>query len=152
MREINALITEACLWGEEGRHVQYKLTLRPWLHLTTLATDCRIFQNQNVVEIIDALLADYPFPVDKRLIETYPTRDYQTQFNESDFDFFTRLCQEWGISYFFEHSQGKHRLVLVDAMGAYQPNPSQAYQAVEYHAPGWKTDAEYLHASCRPTA
>ncbi|MGJ7522853.1 type VI secretion system Vgr family protein [Variovorax sp. LT1P1] len=145
-REINALITEACLWGEEGRHVQYKLTLRPWLHLATLSTDCRIFQNQSVVQILDSLLADYAFPVDKRLIETYPTRDYQTQFNESDFDFFSRLCQEWGISYFFEHSQGKHRLVLVDAMGAYQPNPSKAYQLVEYHAPGWKTDAEYLHS------
>ncbi|PIF76348.1 late control gene D protein (GPD) [Variovorax sp. 54] len=32
-RQINALITDAALWGEEGRHVQYKLTLRPWLHM-----------------------------------------------------------------------------------------------------------------------
>lgn len=29
VREISALITDAQLWGEEGRHVQYKLTLRP---------------------------------------------------------------------------------------------------------------------------
>ena len=28
-RQINALITDAALWGEEGRHLQYKLTLRP---------------------------------------------------------------------------------------------------------------------------
>ncbi|RYF36967.1 MAG: type VI secretion system tip protein VgrG, partial [Comamonadaceae bacterium] len=145
-RQINALITDASLWGEEGRHVQYKLTLRPWLHLATLTTDCRIFQNQTVVQILDELLSDYPFPVDKRLIETYPQRDYQTQYNESDFDFFSRLCQEWGINYFFEHSEGKHRLVLVDGMGAYRPNPSEAYQAIDYHAPGWKTDAEYLHS------
>ncbi|MDM0123474.1 type VI secretion system Vgr family protein, partial [Variovorax arabinosiphilus] len=146
VRVINALITEASLWGEEGRQVQYKLTLRSWLHLATLSTDCRIFQNQSVVQILDDLLADYAFPVDKRLIETYPPRDYQTQFNESDFDFFSRLCQEWGISYFFEHEGDTHRLVLVDAMGAYQPNPSEAYRVVEYHAPGWKTDAEYLHS------
>ena len=145
-RELNALITDASLWGEEGRHVQYKLTLRPWLHLATLTNDCRIFQNQTAVQILDELLSDYPFPVDKRLIESYPVRDYQTQFNESDFDFFSRLCQEWGINYFFEHSEGKHRLVLVDATGAWQPNPSEAYRAVEYHAPGWKTDAEYLHS------
>jgi type VI secretion system secreted protein VgrG len=153
VRVINALITEASLWGEEGRHVQYKLTLRPWLHLATLSTDCRIFQNQSVIEILDSLLADYAFPVDKRLIglegpsgSGYPPRDYQTQFNESDFDFFTRLCQEWGISYFFEHEGDVHRLVLTDAMGAYQPNPSEAYRTVDYHAPGWKTDAEYLHS------
>ncbi|SFP40832.1 type VI secretion system secreted protein VgrG [Variovorax sp. OK605] len=145
-RQINALITDAALWGEEGRHVQYKLTLRPWLHLATLSTDCRIFQNQTVVQTLDALLADYAFPVDKRLAETYPVRDYQTQFNESDFAFFSRLCQEWGISYHFEHSRGKHRLVLCDAMGAYGQADSAAYREVEYHAPGWKIDAEYIHS------
>ena len=145
-RQINALITDACLWGEEGRHVQYKLTLRPWLHLATLTTDCRIFQNKTVVDILDELLADYAFPVDKRLIETYPTRDYQTQFNESDFEFFSRLCQAWGISFFFEHGGDRHRLVLIDNMGAYRKNDSAAYQEVEYHAPGWKVDAEYVHS------
>ena len=146
VREINALITDAALWGEEGRAVQYRLTLRPWLHLATLNTDCRIYQNQTVVELLDTLLADYPFPVDKRLLETYPPRDYQTQFNESDFAFFSRLCQEWGINYFFEHSEGAHRLVLVDHVGAHRQNPSAAYRAVDYHPPGWKTDAEYVHS------
>ena len=68
-RQINALITEASLWGEEGRHLQYKLTLRPWLHLATLSTDCKIFQNKTVVQVLDELLADYPFAVDKRLID-----------------------------------------------------------------------------------
>ncbi|MGJ7525352.1 type VI secretion system Vgr family protein [Variovorax sp. GB1P17] len=145
-RQINALITDAGMWGEEGRHVQYKLTLRPWLHLATLRTDCRIFQNKTVVEVLDELLAGYAFPVDKRLFETYPVRDYQTQFNESDFQFFERLCQEWGISYHFEHSEGKHRLVLCDAMGAYRPQDSAIYREVEYHAPGWKLDAEYIHS------
>ncbi|MGJ7528436.1 type VI secretion system tip protein TssI/VgrG [Variovorax sp. GB1P17] len=145
-RQINALITDAGMWGEEGRHVQYKLTLRPWLHLATLRTDCKIFQNKTVVEILDELLAGYAFPVDKRLFETYPVRDYQTQFNESDFDFFSRLSQEWGISYHFEHSEGKHRLVLCDAMGAYRPQDSAIYREVEYHAPGWKLDAEYIHS------
>lgn len=146
LREISALITDAQLWGEEGRHIQYRLTLRPWLHLATLASDCKIFQNMNVVEILDELLADYPFSVDKRLFDEYATRDYQTQYNETDFAFFERLCQEWGISYHFEHSGGKHRLVLSDAMGAYKPNGSKAYRDVAFHAPGWKTDAEYLHA------
>uniref|UniRef100_UPI004039F0F7 type VI secretion system Vgr family protein n=1 Tax=unclassified Variovorax TaxID=663243 RepID=UPI004039F0F7 len=146
LRQINALITDAAVWGEEGRHVQYRLGLRPWLHLATLSTDCRIFQNCSVVQILDELLGAYDFAVDKRLIERYPARDYQTQYNESDFEFFSRLCQEWGISYFFEHGEGKHRLVLVDSMGAYRRNPSVAHWEVEYHAPGWKLDAEYIHS------
>ncbi|MET3495615.1 type VI secretion system Vgr family protein [Variovorax boronicumulans] len=146
IRQINALITDAAMWGEEGRHVQYKLTLRPWLHLATLTTDCKIFQNKTVAQILDDLLGGYDFPVDKRLIETYPTRDYQVQYNESDFEFFSRLCQEWGISYFFEHSGGRHRLALIDNMGAYRKNESAAYHQIEYHAPGWKVDAEYVHS------
>ena len=146
VRQINALITDACLLGEEGRHVQYKLTLRPWLHLATLTSDCKIFQNKTVVQILDELLGGYDFPVDKRLIESYPTRDYQVQYNESDFEFFSRLCEEWGISYFFEHGEDKHRLVLIDNMGAYKKNDSAAYQQVEYHAPGWNIDAEYIHS------
>ncbi|SCX56034.1 type VI secretion system Vgr family protein [Variovorax sp. EL159] len=146
VRQISALITDAAMWGEEGRHIQYRLTLRPWLHLAMLTTDCKIFQNRTVVEVLDELLGGYDFGVDKRLIETYPKRDYSVQYNESDFEFFSRLCQEWGISYFFEHSQGKHRLVLIDNMGAYKKNDSAAYQEVEYHAPGWKVDAEYVHS------
>ncbi|MDB5895724.1 MAG: type secretion protein ImpA [Rhodoferax sp.] len=143
-REVNAIITCANLWGEEGRHLQYRLTLRPWLHLATLATNCKIFQNKTVVELLDELLANYGFPVEKRLIETYAPRDFQTQLNESDYAFFLRLTQENGISFFFDHSDGKHRLVLIDNMGAYKRNPSEAYQRVEYHPPGWKTDAEYI--------
>ncbi|RQO62321.1 type VI secretion system tip protein VgrG, partial [Variovorax sp. KBW07] len=145
-RQINALITDARMWGEEGRHVQYKLTLRPWLYLATLTTDCKIFQDKTVVQILDELLADYSFPVDKRLFGTYPVRDFQTQLNETDFDFFSRLCEEWGISYHFESTEGKHRLVLSDAMGAYKSMDSEAYREVDYHAPGWKADAEYIHS------
>lgn len=110
VREINALITDAQFCGEEGRHVQYKLTLRPWLHLATLSTDCKIYQNKTVVQILDDLLADYAFPVDKQLSETGPVRDFQVQFNESDFAFFERLCQEFGISYYFAHGEGRQPL------------------------------------------
>ena len=145
LRQINAVIDKAELLGEEGRHVQYRLTLRPWLYQATLNTDCKVFQNMTVVQILDELLADYTYPVDKRLMETYPPRDCQLQYNETDFGFFSRLCQEWGINYFFAAAEGKHRLVLIDNMGAFMANPSAAYQHVEYHAPGWKTDAEYIH-------
>ena len=118
-RQLNALITQARYLRPEGRHHVYGLTLRPWLWLATLNQTCRIFQDQTVVQVLDAVLADYPFPVDKRLsVPDYPARDYQVQYNESDYQFITRLCEEWGISWWFEHSGGAHRLVLADGMGA----------------------------------
>ncbi|RFB73235.1 MULTISPECIES: type VI secretion system Vgr family protein [unclassified Herbaspirillum] len=145
IREITGLITDAALLGESGRFVHYQLALRPWLHLATENNDCRIYQDKTVVEILDALLGKYSFPVDKRFIDTYPKRDYQTQFNESDYHFFCRLCEEWGINWFFEHSDGKHRLVLIDNMGAHKKNPSAAYQQIPFYPEGHKIDAEYVH-------
>ncbi|WP_211460485.1 type VI secretion system Vgr family protein [Collimonas silvisoli] len=145
-REISGLITAARLLREEGRYVFYEVTLRPWLHLATLRSNCKIFQDQTVVELLDSLLAGYSFPVDKRLIESYPTRDYQTQYNETDYAFFCRLCEEWGINYFFEHSDGKHRLVLIDSTGAHKKFTSSAYHVLDFYTEGKRIDEETIHA------
>lgn len=40
------------------------------------------YQNRSALEgqaVIEQVLADYPYPADKRLIETYPVRDYSVQ-------------------------------------------------------------------------
>ena len=114
IREINALVWEARYLREEGRSAFYELTLKPWLALATLTQDCKIYQDKTVVEVLDEVLETYNYPVEKHLTGRYPKRDYQTQYNETDHEFLDRLCQEWGISYYFEHDRGAHRLVLVD--------------------------------------
>ncbi|MDR3322914.1 MAG: type VI secretion system tip protein VgrG [Zoogloeaceae bacterium] len=145
-REINALVVEARFLREEGRHAFYELTLKPWLYLATLTSDCKIFQDKTVEEILDALLGDYGYPVEKRLTGEYPKRDYQTQYNETDYAFFVRLCEEWGISYFFEHEGGAHRLILVDEMSAYRKNPNARYQTLKFHFPDEQVEEEYIDA------
>jgi len=142
-RDISGLITSAKLLGQSSRVVHYQLTLHPWLYLASLNSDCRIYQDKTVVEIIEALLSPYHFPIDKRLIETYPKRDYQTQFNESDHHFFCRLCEQWGINWFFEHSHGKHRLILIDSMSAYRENPT--CPRLIFHPERPRSDADALH-------
>ncbi|MFM0340886.1 type VI secretion system Vgr family protein [Paraburkholderia fungorum] len=150
-REITGVVTSAKIVREEGRSIVYAMTLRPWLWLATKNQDCRLFQDMTVVEITDAVLAAYAFPVDKRLTaprphETYPKRDIQSQHWESDFRFLCRLWQEWGLYFWFEHSDGKHRLVLCDSMGAHQPHGS-AYRTIRFEAPtGRRIDAEHIHA------
>ncbi|MFM7024978.1 MAG: type VI secretion system Vgr family protein [Limnohabitans sp.] len=150
VREINALITDAQLLGEDERHALYELTLRPWLHLATLSTDCKVFQDQSPVQIIRAVLADYPFASEVRLIETYPVRDYTVQYNETDHQFLCRLMHEWGINHHFEHSAGVHRLIVSDHNGAFTPfdkdSAASPYHRLPYHPPGHKTDHEYIHA------
>lgn len=145
VREISALITHAQILRVENRQAVYQLTLQPWLYLATLTTDCKIYQALSVVDLLDQLLADYPFPVDKRLIETYPQRDYQVQFNETDFAFFSRLCEEWGINYFFEHRDGQHCLILIDNHGAYQRPRHPAYHSLRYDPAQHRVDEATVH-------
>lgn len=147
-REITGLVTDIVgpIPVGQGRQIKYRLTLRPWLWLATLNRDTRIFQQQTVVEILDTLLADYIFPVELRLdVARYPRREYQVQYNESDFQFFQRLTQEWGISWHIEHSDGKHRLILTDGNGAFAPFASPAYQTIRWQPSSDRIDEEHLH-------
>ncbi|MEA3116769.1 MAG: type secretion system secreted protein VgrG, partial [Paraburkholderia sp.] len=150
-REITGLVTSARLLREEGRAIVYEMVLRPWLWLATKNQDCRLFQDMNVAEITDAVLSAYTFPVEKRLFgpsprEPYPKRDIQRQHWESDWTFLQRLWEEWGIFYWFEHSGGKHRLVLADAMASHRPH-GEAYGTIRYEAPsGRRIDEEHIHA------
>ncbi|MGU7780930.1 type VI secretion system Vgr family protein [Burkholderia sp. PU8-34] len=149
-REITGIVSNARLLREDGRSIVYVLTLRPWLWSATMNCDRRIFQDMSVIEITDAVLSAYPFPVDKRLTtprpnKAWPKRDIQRQHAESDWTFLQRLWEEWGIFYFFEHSDGKHRLVLTDSLAALKPL-GDAYATIRYQTPtGRRIDEEHIH-------
>src|SRR5262249_54389262 len=55
------------------------------------------------------------------LTGSYAPREYCVQYRESDLAFISRLMEEEGIYYFFEHTEDKDTLVLADAPGAPQP-------------------------------
>lgn len=146
-REITGLITDVRGPIPQGRQIAYCLTLRPWLWLATLTTNFRVFQQQTVVGILEALLSAYTFSIEWRLdVGRYPSREYQVQYGESDFDFFQRLTQEWGISWHIAHSDGKHRLVLTDANSAFAPYTSLAYHTIRWQRSADRIDEECLHA------
>ncbi|WP_153102332.1 type VI secretion system Vgr family protein [Paraburkholderia hayleyella] len=149
-REITGVVSDAAILREAGRSIVYALTLRPWLWLASTNCDCRLFQDMSVIEITDAVLGAYPFPVEKRLTtprpnKVWPRREIQRQHFESDWTFLQRLWEEWGIFYFFEHSEGRHRLVLCDSVAAFKPL-SEAYRTIRYEAPNSRRiDEEHIH-------
>jgi type VI secretion system secreted protein VgrG len=59
------------------------------------------------------------------LQRTYPPREYCVQYRESDFEFASRLMEEEGIFYFFNHSEGGHQLVLGDTPAAHEDVPGE---------------------------
>ncbi|EDG0542551.1 type VI secretion system tip protein VgrG [Salmonella enterica] len=142
-RHISGLVTAARLVGHEGRSVTYELRMEPWVKLLTHTSDYKAFQNKTVVDILDEVLAEYPYPVEKRLVESYPVRTWQVQYGETDFDFLQRLMQEWGIYWWFEHSEDSHTLVLADAISAHKACPDSPL--VEWHQEGLKLDKEFIH-------
>ena len=78
---------------------------------------------------------------------TRPAR--QVQYGETDFDFIQRLMQEWGIYWWFEHSENSHTLVLADAIGAHKACPDSPL--VEWHREGLKLDKS-LSTPLRPVS
>jgi type VI secretion system secreted protein VgrG len=126
--------------------VVHRATLRPWFWLLTRATNCRIFQNKTIPDIIKQVFRDQGMgDFEARLTGTYPSREYVVQFRESDFDFVSRLMEEVGIYYFFEHTADKHTLVLVDDASVHSPMPN--YDTVPYYPPGQRDDEHFDHWS-----
>ncbi|KPC30611.1 Vgr [Pseudomonas syringae pv. cilantro] len=112
----------------------YQVTLRPWLWLLTRTSDCRIFQNLTIPQIIKQVFRDLGFSdFEDALSKPYREWEYCVQYRESSFDFVSRLMEQEGIYYFFRHEKDRHVLVLADAYGAHQP--AAGYESVPYFPP-----------------
>lgn len=101
---------------------RYELVVVPWLWFLTRRKDCRIFQAKTIIEIIEDVFSELGFADYKLgpMMVNHPIRDYCVQYRESDFEFISRLMEEEGIFYFWEHEKGKHTLVLSDDKSCYQ--------------------------------
>jgi type VI secretion system secreted protein VgrG len=100
----------------------YEAEIVPWFWFLSLSTDCRIFQTKTVLEIIEEVFGEYgSSDFDVRCTGSYDPREYCVQYRETDLDFVSRLMEEEGIFYFFEHSGSGHKLVLADDASAISP-------------------------------
>lgn len=132
-RHFNAYVTRFAATGREGRLSTYTLTLRPWLWMLTRSSNCRIFQEKSVLEIVRAVFEPYACAdFDASALEWAGDvkLPYCVQYRESDFNFISRLFEQIGIYYFFSHSQGQHTMVLADSRAAH--HPIDGYATVDY--------------------
>ncbi len=99
-----------------GEATEYAIELKPWLYFLGHDSDCRIFQNKTVIDVINEILTPYRTLGDYKIIasDTYPQKRYQIQYNETNLDFFNRLCHDAGLAYFFVFEQSKHTLYITD--------------------------------------
>jgi type VI secretion system secreted protein VgrG len=126
-RHFNGVMVEAQWVGAFEDQFIYRVVLRPWLWLLSRTSDCRIWHNKSVKDIIGDVLRDRGF-TDFRFATTqnYPQVEYCVQYRETDLNFVCRLMEKSGIYYYFEHTEGKHTLVLADAKSSHDVVPGHA--------------------------
>lgn len=131
-RHFHGIVARCSQNVDQGQFASYQVTLRPWLWLLTRTSDCRIFQNLTIPQIIKQVFRDLGFSdFEDALSRPYREWEYCVQYRETSFDFVSRLMEQEGIYYFFRHEQGRHVLVLADAYGAHANVPG--YASVPYY-------------------
>ena len=144
-RYFHGLMTEARWAGTQEDLYVYQLVLRPWLWLLTRASDCRIFPKKSPLDIIKQVFSDRGFSDFRdETTGSPPTLEYCVQYRETDYNFVCRLMEEFGVYYFFEHSDGKHTLVLADAKSSHKKVPGLS--SVQYNPvdDAGRREAQYL--------
>jgi len=138
-RPLHGHVTAFERLGSNGGLARYRLVIEPWLVLLRDRVDSYVFQDMNVVEIVESVFADYvpdngsdhgklvpAWRWDLADPSVYRKRMLTTQYAESDLAFLERLLADEGLFYWFEHSGdaggdslGSHTLVLADHNDAF---------------------------------
>ncbi|NNE58280.1 MAG: type VI secretion system tip protein VgrG [Hellea sp.] len=115
VRYFNGILTEGVYLRESADGFVYNLTLRSFLYFLDSRIGFAIFQEKNVLDVIKEVMAEAGISdVDYRTSESYENFEYCVQYGESDFNFISRLMEQEGLYYFFEHTEDKHVLVICD--------------------------------------
>ena len=119
-RQVHGLIREMEQLHSANRFTHYSAILVPRLWFLGQITDHRIFQNMSVVEIIQKILKEQGFGGNEssfKLSYKYKPREYCVQYGETYLHFISRLCEEEGIYFYFEHAADSHCLCFCDREG-----------------------------------
>lgn len=122
-RYINGYANRFAQGATDDRYfTHYTAEVVPWLWFLTRHADCRMFQNMTAPDIISEVFGLFDFAdFNQNLTATYPTLEYCVQYRETDFNFVSRLMEEFGIFYYFDHStEGQHTLVMADSSSSLQ--------------------------------
>jgi type VI secretion system secreted protein VgrG len=123
-RYFNGIVSEISQTGFESyndeRHAEYSVTLVPKAWLLLHKVDCRIYVDMSVPDIVKKVLSEIGYTdVKLSLSGSYSPREYCVQYREDYFNFISRLMEQEGIYYFFQHTDSTHTMVLADSLGAH---------------------------------
>jgi type VI secretion system secreted protein VgrG len=104
-------------WSGIASHIQmvqaeltglstYFVRIVPQMFLLRLRKRNRVFQHVTIPKIVESILDEYSIVYEKKIVDDHQEHEYRLQYEESDFDFVSRLLEEEGISYYFQQVSG----------------------------------------------
>ncbi|WP_179085090.1 type VI secretion system Vgr family protein, partial [Xanthomonas oryzae] len=138
------LIHDAYALGSDGGLARYRVGLVPWTWWLSQGRHSRVFQERTLVQIVEAVFADYAPMASWQWSEETSAflgqarpRSYCVQYRESDLDFVQRLLAEEGLGWRLQEadaSPGGHQLVVFADSVAQPQDPSSAQGGgLRYH-------------------
>jgi type VI secretion system secreted protein VgrG len=99
----------------------FRVHLVPALSALAFRENCRIFQNQSIIDVVTTIFTEAGFTANVvwQLKNTYPKREFIVQYRESSLNFVSRLLEDEGIFYFFQHAASGHTLIVSDTEDAF---------------------------------
>ncbi len=121
-RDFHGLVAAFAPMDDGSGQPLYRLSIVPWLWCLTQSSDFRIYQDKDVKEILKDVFQRHGFTDHdfSGLSGSYAKREYCVQYNETAFNFVSRLMEDEGIFYWFKHESSRHVLMLGDSPEAYQ--------------------------------
>ena len=119
-RRIHGIVAEAIdLLDSEPGTRSYRLRLVPRAFRMTLVRTQEAFVNLPIQKILEQKLGLVGLDDTRFLLnDEYEPREFVTQYDETDLDFVSRLAENLGWSYAFDHSSDRDRLVFTDRSGS----------------------------------
>jgi type VI secretion system secreted protein VgrG len=124
-----------------GELTSYRAEIVPWFWFLSQYSDCRVFQNQTALEIVEQVFRARGFSdFEVKCVKQHPKREYCVQYRETDLNFVSRLLEDEGVFYFFRHETSKHVLVLADDNSAIKPCPGQGKVRMAVQTDAWQEE------------
>lgn len=123
-RYMHGIVAQFSQGHADDRFHYYKAVLVPKVWLLTQRAQSRIFQQKNVPDILREVFTG--LEVTYEIQGTFEPRDYCVQYRETDFNFVSRLMEEEGIYYYFEHTETGHKMVVANTPLSHRQCPGKS--------------------------
>ncbi len=146
-RYFHGVVSEFGAVGHSPLETRYRMVLVPQLAQADLRIDCRLFFKKTAEDIIKTIFNDAGVTKTAFRLYSQPAqRKATTQYNETQLHFVTRLMEEEGWFYFFEHDSDGHTLVVTNDNNGFTNIPAAVVRT------GVETVAEILTELRQPDA